>query len=83
MSEKITSICLVKATAFNIYINSRQDVRILSIGKDDASSGRLNESSVIVPQNDGDLYAAAGDRRSIPAKRTTRFEKGSLVDIYA
>jgi hypothetical protein len=76
-------VCLVKADTLNIYINPRQDVRILSIGKDDATRGRLNQSSGTVRQNDGDLYAAAGNRRSRPAKRTTRLEKGSLIDIHA
>ena len=64
-------------------VNPTDNVRIFPVAKISIPLGSAPRSNALQPKKDNELSQSSKETLSRPVTHPVRFEKGSLIDIYA
>ena len=77
------SVDLIRAKSLNMGVNPTNNVPLFPVVKISVRVGSASHSTALQLKNDDELCQTFKESRSRPTMHQVRFEKGSLVDIYA
>jgi len=77
------SVDLIRAKSLSMGVNPTNNVPIFAVAKISMRFGSAPQSSALQLKNDNELSQSSKEPLSRPVIHQVRFEKGSLIDIYA